>query len=78
LLPLSCTLILQIHVAMYKYVRFQVSTAASMKFRVFWSVAPLVTFKLTDVSEVRTASTASGRIAGKYVIGVCCNGLVFV
>jgi hypothetical protein len=49
-----------------------------MKFRVFWGVAPLVTFKLTDVSEVRTASTACGRIAGKYVIGVCCNGLMFV
>jgi hypothetical protein len=32
--------------------RFQVLTAATMKFRVFWDV----TLKLTDVSEVRTAS----------------------
>jgi hypothetical protein len=27
-----------------------------MKFRVFWDVALVVTLKLTDVSEVRTAS----------------------
>jgi len=34
-------------------VRFQVLTAASMKFRDFWDV---VTLKFTDVSEVHTAS----------------------
>jgi hypothetical protein len=33
-------------------VRFQVLTAASMKFRVFWDVA----LKWTDVSEVRIGS----------------------
>jgi hypothetical protein len=35
-------------------VRFQVLTAASMKFRVFWDVGRVVTLKLTDVSEVST------------------------
>jgi hypothetical protein len=35
------------------YVRFQVLTVASVKFRVFCVV---VTLKWTDVSEVRTAS----------------------
>jgi hypothetical protein len=34
-------------------VRFQILTAASMKFRVFWDAAPL---KWTDVSEVRNTS----------------------
>jgi hypothetical protein len=37
-------------------VRFQVLTATSMKFRVFWDVAPCSHVKLTDVSEVLTAS----------------------
>jgi hypothetical protein len=31
----------------YPVLRFQVLRAASMKFRVFWDVAPLVTLKLT-------------------------------
>jgi hypothetical protein len=35
------------------YVRFQALTASSMTFRVFWDVVML---KLTDVSEVHTAS----------------------
>jgi predicted ThiF/HesA family dinucleotide-utilizing enzyme len=34
-------------------VRFHVLMAAGMKFRVFWDVTP---FKLTQVSEVRTAT----------------------
>jgi hypothetical protein len=36
-------------------VRFQVLTAASMKFRLFWDVAPCSHVKLTDVSAVLTA-----------------------
>jgi hypothetical protein len=36
------------------------SHAASMKFRVFWDVALYSTLKLTDVSEVRTASIIRG------------------
>jgi hypothetical protein len=34
----------------------QVLTAANMKFEVFWDAAPCSHLKLTDVSEVRTAS----------------------
>jgi hypothetical protein len=37
-------------------VRFQVLTAASMKFRVFWDVAPSSHVEANDVTEVRTAS----------------------
>jgi hypothetical protein len=42
-------------------VRFQVLTTASMKFRVFWDVAPCSLFR-TDVSEVRTASIISAMV----------------
>jgi hypothetical protein len=38
------------------HVRFKVFTAASMKFRVFWDVAPCSHVETTDVSEVLTAS----------------------
>jgi hypothetical protein len=37
-------------------VTFQVLTAASVKMTVFWDVEPVVSEKLTDVSEVFTAS----------------------
>jgi hypothetical protein len=50
--PYYFTEILRIYTMMkFQPVRFQVLTAASMKFRVFWDVVPL-----TDVSNVRTAS----------------------
>jgi hypothetical protein len=38
------------------YVRFQVTTAAIMKFKVFWDVGPCSHVEVHDVSEVRTAS----------------------
>jgi hypothetical protein len=37
-------------------VRFQVLKAASMKFRVFWDVAPCSHVEVAEISEVRTAS----------------------
>jgi hypothetical protein len=43
--------------------RIQVLTAASMKFRVFWDVVRVVTLKLTDVSDVRSASIIRAIIA---------------
>jgi hypothetical protein len=46
------------------YVRVQVLMVASMKFRVFWNVALLVTLKLTDVSEVITASMMMEAVQG--------------
>jgi hypothetical protein len=46
------------------YVRFQVLMVASTKFRVFWTVALLVTLKLTDVSEVSTASMMMEAVQG--------------
>jgi hypothetical protein len=38
------------------YVKFKVLTAASMKFRVFWDVAPCSHVEVRRVSEVHTAS----------------------
>jgi hypothetical protein len=38
------------------FVRFQVLTAASMKFKVFWDVVLCSQLKLTDISEVHTVS----------------------
>jgi hypothetical protein len=47
------------HVA---YVKFKVLTAASMKTRVFWDVAPCNVVRVTDVSEVCTAATIRAMI----------------
>jgi hypothetical protein len=41
-------------------VRFQVLTATSMKFRVFWDVVPCSPLKLTDIPEVLIASIIRG------------------
>jgi hypothetical protein len=52
------------------FVRFQVLTAANVKFRVFWAVAPCSYMKWTDVSEVRTASIIRAIIAAVVVVVV--------
>jgi hypothetical protein len=44
---------LKLHV---RFVRIHVLTVASMKFRVFWDVAPSSQVEETDISEVCTAS----------------------
>jgi hypothetical protein len=46
------------------YVGFKVLTVASMKFRVLWNVELSVMLKLTNISEMHTASMMTEAVQG--------------